>query len=87
VQELFNPAESLVIAQKDAEVDLTDDQNRKRIVRGLSLSDLGAYGAGLSVYSHFLTRGHDVVFPKDMPMDIGFGARESEAASNGSGPS
>jgi hypothetical protein len=48
---------------------------------------LGAYGAGVSVYSHFLTRGHDVVFPKDMPMDIGFGTRESEAASNGSGPS
>ncbi len=39
---------------------------------------LGAYGAGLSVYSHFLTHGHDVVFPKDMPMDIGFGTRESE---------
>jgi hypothetical protein len=31
VQELFNPAESLAIAQKDAEVDLTDDQNRKRV--------------------------------------------------------
>jgi hypothetical protein len=31
MQELFNPAESLAIAQKDAEVDLTDDQNRKHV--------------------------------------------------------
>ncbi len=31
MQELFRPADSLTIVQKDAEVDLTDDQNRKRI--------------------------------------------------------
>jgi hypothetical protein len=31
----------------------------------------GAYGAGLSVYSHFLTRGHDVVYPKYMSMVMG----------------
>jgi hypothetical protein len=31
MQELFNPADSLTIAQKDAEVDLTDDQNRKHV--------------------------------------------------------
>ncbi|MFY9532331.1 MAG: hypothetical protein WBC04_22545 [Candidatus Acidiferrales bacterium] len=31
MQELFDPAESLAIAQKDAEVDLTDDQSRKRV--------------------------------------------------------
>lgn len=38
---------------------------------------LGAYGAGLSIYTHFLTRGQDVVFPKNTPMDIGFGGREA----------
>ncbi len=31
VPDLFKPADSLTIAQKDAEGDLTDDQNRKRI--------------------------------------------------------
>ncbi len=31
MHELFNPANSLTIAQKDAEVDLTDDQSRKRV--------------------------------------------------------
>jgi hypothetical protein len=31
MHEWFNPADSLTIALKDAEVDLTDDQNRKRV--------------------------------------------------------
>ena len=31
MQELLNPADSLAIAQKDAEIDLTDDQARKRV--------------------------------------------------------
>jgi hypothetical protein len=34
----------------------------------------GAYGASMSIYSNFLSRGHDVVLPKDTPMEIGFGA-------------
>jgi hypothetical protein len=34
---------------------------------------MGAFGASRSVYSHFLSRGHDVVFPKDTAMEIGFG--------------
>ena len=34
---------------------------------------LGAYGASRSVYTHFLARGHEVVFPKDTAMEIGFG--------------
>jgi hypothetical protein len=29
---------------------------------------LGSYGAALSIYYHFLARGRDVVYPKDMPM-------------------
>ncbi|HEV2385827.1 MAG TPA: hypothetical protein VGS20_01100 [Candidatus Acidoferrales bacterium] len=40
---------------------------------------LGFYGAGWSVYSHFLTRGHDVVLAKDTPMEIGFGSHVQPA--------
>jgi type IV secretory pathway VirB10-like protein len=36
---------------------------------------MGAYGASRSVYTHFLARGRDVVFPKNTAMEIGFGAR------------
>ena len=32
---------------------------------------MGAYGAGASVYAHFIARGHDVVFPKNTAMQIG----------------
>ncbi len=35
----------------------------------------GVYGAGKSVYNHFLSRGHEVVYPKDTAMAIGFGSR------------
>jgi hypothetical protein len=38
------------------------------------------YGAGWSVYSHFVARGVDVVFPKNTPMEIRFGTH------NGSTP-
>ena len=34
---------------------------------------IGAYGASTSIYANFLSRGHDVVLPKDTPMEIGFG--------------
>jgi hypothetical protein len=34
---------------------------------------MGAYGAGLSIYSHFISRGQDVVFPKNTVMDIAMG--------------
>jgi type IV secretory pathway VirB10-like protein len=34
---------------------------------------LGFYGAGRSLYSHFLARGHEVVYPKDMSMLVGLG--------------
>ncbi|MGH9733307.1 MAG: hypothetical protein ACRD8A_01795 [Candidatus Acidiferrales bacterium] len=36
---------------------------------------MGAFGAGRSVYTHFIARGHDVVFPKDTAMEIGFGSK------------
>jgi hypothetical protein len=32
-----------------------------------------AYGASSSIYSNFLSRGRDVVLPKDTPLEIGFG--------------
>lgn len=35
-------------------------------------SALGFYGAGMSVYSHFLSRGKDVILPKDTPVEITF---------------
>ena len=44
---------------------------------------MGVYGAGMSVYSNFLVRGREVVFPKNTAMDIGigqhFGASSSPA--------
>jgi hypothetical protein len=38
---------------------------------------MGVYGAGMSVYSNFLVRGREVVFPKNMAMDIGIGQRDA----------
>jgi hypothetical protein len=38
-------------------------------------SGFGVYGAGMSIYDHFLTHGRDVVYPKDTAMAIGFGSR------------
>jgi type IV secretory pathway VirB10-like protein len=37
---------------------------------------MGAYGAGMSVYSHFIARGTEVVFPKNTSMEIGVGTRK-----------
>jgi hypothetical protein len=42
-------------------------------------STFGVYGASMSVYDHFLSRGLDVVYPKDTAMAIGFGARVTGA--------
>jgi hypothetical protein len=55
---------------------------RSRIVS----SGFGFYGAGMSVYSHFLARGHDVNYPKDMSMLIGFGTREPSPTGATSAP-
>jgi hypothetical protein len=46
---------------------------RSRVVA----SGFGVYGAAMSVYSHFLARGRDVVYPKDMSMVIGLGTRDT----------
>jgi hypothetical protein len=39
-----------------------------------------AYGAGVSVYSNFLSRGRDVVFVKNAPLEIGFSEPHAKAA-------
>ncbi len=36
---------------------------------------MGAYGASRSVYTHFIARGQDVVFPQNTLMEIGIGSR------------
>jgi hypothetical protein len=38
---------------------------------------MGAYGAGVSVYLHFIARGRDLVFPKNTAMEIAIGTRAS----------
>lgn len=40
----------------------------------------GIYGASTSIYAKFLSRGHDVVLPKDTLMEIGFGPPHAAAA-------
>ena len=44
---------------------------------------MGAYGASMSVYSHFLSRGRDVVYPKDTSMIIGLGPGDEHPQSGG----
>jgi len=36
---------------------------------------MGAYGASRSVYSHFIARGQEVIFPRNTSMEIGIGKR------------
>jgi hypothetical protein len=40
----------------------------------------------MSVYSHFLARGRDVVYPKDMSMMIGMGTKEKQPQAVGAEP-
>jgi hypothetical protein len=39
-----------------------------------------AYGASASIYTNFLSRGRDVVFPKDAPLEIGLGTTHAGSA-------
>ena len=41
---------------------------------------MGAYGAGMSVYTHFIARGRDVVLPKNTAMEISVGTRSADPA-------
>jgi len=43
---------------------------------------MGAYGAGMSVYSHFIARGQEVVFPKNTAMEIGIGTRPEKPSTS-----
>ncbi|HLZ41603.1 MAG TPA: hypothetical protein VKQ11_11610 [Candidatus Sulfotelmatobacter sp.] len=52
---------------------------RSRVVA----TGFGAYGAASSIYYHFLARGRDVVYPKDMAMVIGLGTREENRPADG----
>jgi hypothetical protein len=36
---------------------------------------MGAYGASMSVYSHFIARGRELVFPKNTAMEVAIGTR------------
>jgi hypothetical protein len=40
----------------------------------------GIYGASTSIYANFLSRGHNVVLPKDTLMEIGFGPPHAAAS-------
>lgn len=44
---------------------------------------MGAYGAANSVYSNFIARGHEVIFPKDTAMEVALAARTEGAAGVG----
>jgi hypothetical protein len=41
---------------------------------------MGALGASRSVYTHFVARGRDVVFPENTAMQIGIGVRDAPTA-------
>lgn len=41
---------------------------------------LAAYGAAWSVYSHLLSRGQEITFPEDTPMQIRFGEQHARPA-------
>ncbi|MGH9691582.1 MAG: hypothetical protein ACRD4C_10955 [Candidatus Acidiferrales bacterium] len=47
---------------------------------------MGAYGARISVYTHFIARGRDVVFSKGTAMDIGVATRPKGASRPSSAP-
>ena len=52
--------------------------------RGLGYT-MNAYGAGMSVYSHFIARGREVAFPKNT-MQIGIGRRHEGTAATARAP-
>jgi hypothetical protein len=47
----------------------------------------GVFGASRSVYKNFLSRGHDVIYPRDTAMAIGFGSRVTKPAKSGASSS
>jgi hypothetical protein len=47
---------------------------------------MGAYGASMSIYTHFIARGREVVFPKNTAMEISIGTRAPAPAPNSAKP-
>ncbi|HMD08563.1 MAG TPA: hypothetical protein VKH63_13575 [Candidatus Acidoferrum sp.] len=47
---------------------------------------MGAYGASSSIYSHFIARGHELVFPKNTAMEVAIGPRPSAPSTNSPKP-
>jgi hypothetical protein len=47
---------------------------------------MGAYGASMSVYSHFIARGRDIVFPKNTAMEIAVGTHASAPSASSPKP-
>ena len=47
---------------------------------------MGGYGASMSVYSRFIARGRDLVFPKNTGMEIAIGTRASAPSSTSPKP-
>jgi hypothetical protein len=47
---------------------------------------MGAYGASMSVYSHFIARGRDLVFPKNTAMEVSIGTRPSAPSPSTANP-
>jgi hypothetical protein len=43
---------------------------------------MGMFGASKSIYTHFIARGHEVVFPKNTAMQIGIGTRQAPGSSH-----
>jgi hypothetical protein len=62
------------------------------IVLGLAVQSralgyaMGTYGAGMSVYSNFIARGHEVVFPKNTAMEVSIGRRQQGLRAPPHGP-
>ena len=47
---------------------------------------MGAYGASMSIYTHFISRGRDLVFPKNTAMEISIGPRAAAPAPGSPNP-
>ncbi len=47
---------------------------------------MGAYGASMSIYAHFIARGHELVFPKNTAMEVSIGTRPSASVPSTANP-
>lgn len=47
---------------------------------------MGAFGGARSIYTNFIARGHDVVFPKNTVMEIGIATRQANPSAGAPAP-